>query len=57
MLFYPNYLVGRPCPHSFKVGYGDITATTDAERAYSIAAMVVGGGFYGYVVGSITTAA
>lgn len=37
------------------VGYGDICPTTDKERAYTISAMVVGGAFYGYVVGSITS--
>lgn len=37
------------------VGYGDITPDSDGERAYTIVAMVVGGGFYGYVVGSITS--
>jgi len=36
------------------VGYGDITPTTDTERAYAILAMVIGGSFYGYVVGSIS---
>lgn len=35
------------------VGYGDICPTSDGERVYTILAMVVGGGFYGYVVGSI----
>mmetsp|Transcript_142796 Transcript_142796/g.274191 ORF Transcript_142796/g.274191 Transcript_142796/m.274191 type:complete len:531 (+) Transcript_142796:1-1593(+) len=35
------------------VGYGDITPTTDGERIYTTLAMVVGGGFYGYVVGCI----
>jgi CRP-like cAMP-binding protein len=37
------------------VGYGDITPSSDGERAYTILAMVVGGGFYGYVVGTITS--
>jgi len=37
------------------VGYGDIIPTSDVERIYSTAAMVIGGGFYGYVVGSITS--
>jgi len=35
------------------VGYGDITPGSDGERGYAILAMVVGGSFYGYVVGSI----
>lgn len=37
------------------VGYGDITPTSDGERLYTIVAMVIGGAFYGYIVGSITT--
>lgn len=37
------------------VGYGDITPTSDGERAYTIFAMVIGGGFYGYAVGSISS--
>merc|ERR1712048_1122497 len=37
------------------VGYGDITPGTDWERVYTIFAMIVGGGFYGYVIGSITS--
>jgi hypothetical protein len=37
------------------VGYGDIVPTSDNERMYTIAAMVVGGAFYGYVVGAITS--
>jgi len=37
------------------VGYGDITPQTDAERAYAMAAMVIGGSLYGYVVGSVTS--
>ena len=36
------------------VGYGDICPESDAERLYAIAAMVLGGGFYGYLVGNIT---
>eukprot|EP00931_Biecheleriopsis_adriatica_P005981 TRINITY_DN107452_c0_g1_i1.p1 TRINITY_DN107452_c0_g1~~TRINITY_DN107452_c0_g1_i1.p1 ORF type:complete len:685 (-),score=109.46 TRINITY_DN107452_c0_g1_i1:239-2293(-) len=35
------------------VGYGDITPVTNAERLFAVAAMVVGGGFYGVVVGLI----
>jgi hypothetical protein len=37
------------------VGYGDIIPSSDAERAYCLVAMVVGGAFYGYIVGSITS--
>merc|ERR1712048_1276489 len=37
------------------VGYGDIIPTSDQERAYAILAMVVGGSFYGYIVGTITS--
>merc|ERR1712232_210852 len=37
------------------VGYGDITPSSDAERAYTMLAMVVGGSFYGYIVGTITS--
>eukprot|EP00930_Biecheleria_cincta_P001400 TRINITY_DN102540_c0_g1_i1.p1 TRINITY_DN102540_c0_g1~~TRINITY_DN102540_c0_g1_i1.p1 ORF type:complete len:685 (+),score=114.50 TRINITY_DN102540_c0_g1_i1:23-2056(+) len=37
------------------VGYGDITPTTDKERLLTIVAMVVGGAFYGIVVGSISS--
>jgi len=36
-------------------GYGDITPKSDTERIYAIFAMIIGGGFYGYVVGSITS--
>eukprot|EP00931_Biecheleriopsis_adriatica_P079865 TRINITY_DN53205_c0_g1_i1.p1 TRINITY_DN53205_c0_g1~~TRINITY_DN53205_c0_g1_i1.p1 ORF type:complete len:696 (+),score=137.44 TRINITY_DN53205_c0_g1_i1:57-2144(+) len=36
------------------VGYGDITPTTDDERMYAMVAMVVGGAFYGYVVGNVS---
>jgi CRP-like cAMP-binding protein len=37
------------------VGYGDITPQSDAERAYCMVGMAVGGGFYGYVIGIIAT--
>merc|ERR1712110_1179149 len=37
------------------VGYGDITATSDGERAYALLAMVAGGSFYGYIIGTITS--
>ena len=35
--------------------FGDIVPTSNSERAYTTASMVVGGGFYGYVVGAITS--
>jgi len=37
------------------VGYGDIVPTTAAERGFTTCAMMVGGSFYGYVVGAITS--
>jgi hypothetical protein len=37
------------------VGYGDIIPTSDTERIYTTVSMVIGGGFYGYVVGAITS--
>ena len=37
------------------VGYGDITPDSDGERAYAIIGMVIGGGYYGYVIGIIAT--
>jgi hypothetical protein len=36
------------------VGYGDITPTTDGERIFAMASMVVGGAFYGYLIGNIS---
>eukprot|EP00928_Gymnodinium_smaydae_P068609 TRINITY_DN5178_c0_g1_i1.p1 TRINITY_DN5178_c0_g1~~TRINITY_DN5178_c0_g1_i1.p1 ORF type:complete len:847 (-),score=206.00 TRINITY_DN5178_c0_g1_i1:190-2730(-) len=36
------------------VGYGDVVALSDAERVYSLFAMILGGCFYAYIVGSIT---
>jgi hyperpolarization activated cyclic nucleotide-gated potassium channel 2 len=36
------------------VGYGDITVKTDHERIFAVAAMICGGAFYGFVIGSIT---
>eukprot|EP00929_Paragymnodinium_shiwhaense_P106796 TRINITY_DN7250_c0_g1_i1.p1 TRINITY_DN7250_c0_g1~~TRINITY_DN7250_c0_g1_i1.p1 ORF type:complete len:794 (+),score=142.87 TRINITY_DN7250_c0_g1_i1:95-2476(+) len=36
------------------VGYGDIVPTADSERTFSIFAMVIGGAFYGYLIGTIT---
>ena len=38
------------------VGYGDITAVTDAERAYVIAAMLVSGIFYSFIIGAFVGA-
>merc|ERR1719456_2094072 len=37
------------------VGFGDITPVSDEERAYAMWAMVVGGAFYGYIIGSVTS--
>lgn len=37
------------------VGYGDLVASSNNERAYSIFAMVIGGAFYGYVIGAVTS--
>lgn len=37
------------------VGYGDLIPTTDAERVYAAVAMCIGGIFYGYVVGNISS--
>lgn len=36
------------------VGYGDITPDSNGERIYAMLAMVVGGSFYGYIIGSIS---
>lgn len=36
------------------VGYGDILPVTDMERLYAMVAMVIGGSFYGYVIGNIS---
>eukprot|EP00929_Paragymnodinium_shiwhaense_P114331 TRINITY_DN8268_c0_g1_i6.p1 TRINITY_DN8268_c0_g1~~TRINITY_DN8268_c0_g1_i6.p1 ORF type:complete len:791 (+),score=86.67 TRINITY_DN8268_c0_g1_i6:162-2534(+) len=36
------------------VGYGDIVPYTDTERLFAIVGMVIGGAFYGYLVGTIT---
>eukprot|EP00931_Biecheleriopsis_adriatica_P104497 TRINITY_DN79168_c0_g1_i1.p1 TRINITY_DN79168_c0_g1~~TRINITY_DN79168_c0_g1_i1.p1 ORF type:complete len:674 (+),score=112.11 TRINITY_DN79168_c0_g1_i1:32-2023(+) len=36
------------------VGYGDIIPISDEERVYSMLAMMVGGTFYGYVVGTLS---
>lgn len=37
------------------VGYGDIIPKSDSERLYAMLAMVVGGAFYGYIVGCVTS--
>jgi len=37
------------------VGFGDVIPVTDQERAYAMLAMIIGGSFYGYIVGSITS--
>ena len=35
------------------IGYGDITAETDAERAVALLTMLLGGGVYAYIVGAV----
>jgi hypothetical protein len=35
------------------LGYGDVTITTNAERVYACFIIILGGGVYAYVVGSI----
>jgi len=37
------------------VGYGDITGSTTQTRCYTVFAMLVGGAFYGYFIGSISS--
>ena len=37
------------------VGYGDISATTDGERCWSIVTMLLGATVFGYIVGSMST--
>eukprot|EP00928_Gymnodinium_smaydae_P099194 TRINITY_DN9397_c0_g4_i1.p1 TRINITY_DN9397_c0_g4~~TRINITY_DN9397_c0_g4_i1.p1 ORF type:complete len:745 (+),score=88.97 TRINITY_DN9397_c0_g4_i1:61-2235(+) len=37
------------------VGYGDLVPKSDSERIYAMLAMIVGGSFYGYIIGSITS--
>jgi potassium voltage-gated channel Eag-related subfamily H protein 4 len=37
------------------VGYGDICPNNNGERVYAIVAMVVGGAFYGYIIGNISS--
>ncbi|CAJ1437123.1 unnamed protein product [Effrenium voratum] len=36
------------------VGYGDIVPRSDDERVFTMLAMILGGAFYGYVVGNIS---
>ena len=38
-----------------QVGYGDVTAENDMERAFSIFAMILGGSFYGLLIAKITS--
>jgi hypothetical protein len=40
---------------AMSVGYGDIAATTDIERLYSILALLVGAGLFGYIITSVST--
>jgi len=37
------------------VGYGDITPASDSERAFAMVSMVVGGSYYGFVIGEIAS--
>ena len=37
------------------VGYGDLIPKNDAERAYSIFSMVLGGGYYGFIVATMAS--
>jgi hypothetical protein len=37
------------------VGYGDVTATNDAERMFSIMAQVMGAGIFGFVIGDTSS--
>ena len=37
------------------VGYGDIVARNDVERAYSIFSMILGGGYYGFIVATMAS--
>eukprot|EP00438_Fugacium_kawagutii_P028278 Skav229514 [mRNA] locus=scaffold842:138804:148943:- [translate_table: standard] len=36
------------------VGYGDITPQNDDEKMFTMFSMIIGGAFYGYVVGNIS---
>ena len=40
-----------------QVGYGDIVPQSTHERIYAILAMIVGGGFYGYIIASMASVA
>eukprot|EP00947_MAST-08B_sp_MAST-8B-sp1_P001044 g1044.t1 len=37
------------------VGYGDISPKSDGERVYAILAMIVGGGYFGYIIASMAS--
>ena len=37
------------------VGYGDITPSNDSEKIYCLFAMCIGVGFYGYIIGTVTS--
>ena len=37
------------------VGYGDITPANNAERGFCFVAMIIGGAFYGYVIGNMVS--
>lgn len=37
------------------VGYGDVTPASEAERGYALVGMVIGAGYYGYIVAFATT--
>jgi len=37
------------------LGYGDVVPVSDKERLYAMVAMVIGGAFYGYIIGSMTS--
>jgi len=37
------------------VGYGDIVARNDLERCYSVFSMILGGGYYGFIVATMAS--
>jgi hypothetical protein len=37
------------------VGYGDIVPSTDLEKLYSVLVMILGVGFYGYLIGNVAS--
>lgn len=37
------------------VGFGDVTPQSDAERGFCFAAMIFGGFFYGFMIGSMSS--